>query len=269
MTDIGQLQRDAGKAQAALSAAQAAEATKQTEAAEQRRRRSVAWAFRTVSLYPSRQAEANGHVTAALAAFSVAVATDYASSPNAYLAIARAMAAANGVAAEYVEARHILRTAGVITAENAGHRPDPVGYLYAPHPPSSLPTFADLAASALEAARAAAFRLPPATDDPGSFAGEITEAERQAVIGYEWTFSQEGEHLVGVMEQHPAAFARIPAAQQAEARAYLAGRQARGYDAPLPQVVVSTTGHDEAPDFAPNDSVRIRLYSDGAAPRPR
>ena len=242
--DLAQLRADAGKAQTALAAEQERLAEAAKVAAEARRLRSVDWAFRHVSTYPERQAEAGAAVNDALAAFSAAVVADYGTAPKAYLVIVRAMAAANGVAAEYVAALHILRAAGLVQLENQSHRPDPVGGLNAPFPPSSLPAFADLVGSSLEAARAAAFRLPPATDDPGAFSGPApTEAERQAVFRFEWTLSAELEHQLGYRAQHPESYARnVSEAQKVEAAAYEAGRLARGYDDPLPKVVVESSG---------------------------
>jgi hypothetical protein len=242
--DLAQLHRDAEKAQTALAAEQERQVAAAAVAAEARRLRSVDWAFRNVSDYPQRQAEANYAVTEALAAFDVAVTTDYGTAPKAYLAICRAESAANGVAAEYVAAKNILRAAGLIQLENRSHRPDPIGYLNAPYPASGLPAFADLAASSLEAARAAAFRLPPPAEDSGSFSGPPpSEAERQAVFRYEWTLTAELEHLLGYKAQHPELYARnVSDAQKAEVAAYAAGRLARDYNDPLPKVVVESTG---------------------------
>jgi len=242
--DLAQLRADAGKAQAALAAEQERQAEAAKAAAEARRLRSVDWAFRAISDYPQRQAEANYAVTEALAAFDVAVTTDYGTSPAVYLAICRAESAANGVAAEYVVALNILRADGRIANANQSHRPDPIGYLNAPYPPSGLPTFADLAGSSLEAARGAAFRLPPPAEDPGAFSGPPpSEAERQAVCAYEWTLSAELEHQLGYKAQHPESYARnVPEAQKVEAAAYEAGRIASGYDAALPKVVVQSSG---------------------------
>jgi hypothetical protein len=242
--DLATLAADARKAQAALAAEQERQAAAAAVAAEARRLRAVDWAFRAISTYPQRQAEADHAVTEALAAFDVAVTTDYGTAPKAYLAVVRAMAAANGTAAEYVTARGILRGDGRIAPENPSQRPDPIGYIHAPFPASGLPSFADLAASSLEAARAVAFRLPPPTDDPGAFSGPApTEAERQAVFRYEWTLSAELEHQLGYKAQHPESYARnVSDAQKVEAAAYEAGRLARGYDAPLPKVAIQSTG---------------------------
>ena len=233
MSDIGTITAAASKAKAAAAAA-----------AEERRQRSISWAFRRVSTYPQAQAEASYAVTAGLAAFDAAVVSDYGSAPGAYLAIVRAMAAANAVAAEYAAARGILREAGLIGPENPGHRPDPVGYLHAPHPATSLPAFADLVASSLEVARGAAFRLPSPAEDPGSFSGPApTEAERLEVCAYEWTFSQEAEHLLGYRAQYPELYARnVSDAQKTEVAAYAAGRLSRDYNEPLPKVVVESSG---------------------------
>jgi hypothetical protein len=238
--DLAQLRADAGKAQTALAAEQERLAEAAKVAAEARRLRSVDWAFRHVSTYPERQAEANGAVTEALAGFDVAVTSGDA--PRAYLDICRAAAAANAVGAEYAKARGILRAAGRIAPENAGHRPDPVGVHNAPFPPSSLPPFLELLGSSLEAARAVAWRKP-ATEDPGAFVGQVSEAEREAVIAYEWTLSAELEHLLGYKVQHPASFDKnVSEAQKVEAAAYEAGRLARGYDAPLPKIVIQSSG---------------------------
>ena len=247
--DLAQLRADAGKAQTALAAEQERLAEAAKVAAEARRLRGVDWAFRRVSTYPQAQAEASYAVTAGLAAFDAAVVSDYGSAPGAYLAIVRAMAAANAVAAEYAAARGRLREAGLIGPENPGHRPDPVGYLHAPHPATSLPAFADLVASSLDVARGAAFRLPPPAEDPGSFSGPApTEAERREVCAYEWTFSQEAEHQLGYKAQHPESYARnVPEAQKVEAAAYEAGRIASGYDAALPKVVVQSSGTPPTP----------------------
>ena len=141
---LAQLRTDAEKAQTALAAEQERQATAAAVAAEARRLRSVDWAFRCISDYPQRQAEANYAVTLALAWFDVAVTTDYGTAPKVYLDIVRACAAANGTAAEYVAAKNILRAAGLIQLENQSHRPDPVGNLNAPFPPSGLPAFAEL-----------------------------------------------------------------------------------------------------------------------------
>ena len=241
---LAQLRTDAEKAQTALTAEQERQAAAAAEAAEARRLRSVDWAFRCISDYPQRQAEANYAVTLALAGFDVAVVSDYGSAPKVYLDIVRACAAANGTAAEYVSAANILRAAGLIQLENPGQRPDPVGYIHAPFPAAGIPSFADMAASSLEAARAAAFRLPPPAEDPGAFSGPPpSEAERQAVFRYEWTLTAELEHLLGYKVQHPASFDKnVPEAQKVEAAAYEAGRLARGYDAPLPKVAIQSTG---------------------------
>ena len=242
--DLAQLRADAGKAQTALAAEQERLAEAAKVAAEARRLRGVDWAFRRVSTYPQAQAEASYAVSAGLAAFDAAVVSDYGSAPGAYLAIVRAMAAANAVAAEYAAARGRLREAGLIGPENPGHRPDPVGYLHAPHPATSLPAFADLVASSLEVARGAAFRLPSPAEDPGSFSGPApTEAERREVCAYEWTFSQEAEHLLGYRAQYPELYARnVSPAQKIEVSAYAAGRLARDFNDPLPKVVVQSSG---------------------------
>ena len=242
--DLAALRTAAEKAQTALTAEQERQAAVVKAAAEARRLRSVDWAFRRVSDYPQRQAEADHAAMEVLAAFDVAVTTDYGTSPAVYLAICRAESAANGVAAEYVVALNILRADGRIANANQSHRPDPIGYLNAPYPPSGLPTFADLAGSSLEAARGAAFRLPPPAEDPGAFSGPPpSEAERQAVCAYEWTLSAELEHQLGYKAQHPESYARnVPEAQKVEAAAYEAGRIASGYDAALPKVVVQSSG---------------------------
>jgi hypothetical protein len=242
--DLAQLRADAGKAQAALAAEQERQAAAERVAAEARRLRSVDWAFWRVSDYPQRQAEANYVVTQVLAAFDVAVTTDYGTAPATYLAIVRAMAAANGTAAEYVAAKNILRSAGLIQFANQSHRPDPVGNLNAPFPPSGLPAFAELVGSSLEAARQRAFRLPPPAEDPGAFSGPPpSAAERQAVFRYEWSVTEPLEHLLGYKAQHPESYARnVPEAQKVEAAAYEVGRVAWGYDAALPRVVVESSG---------------------------
>jgi hypothetical protein len=242
--DLAQLRADAGKAQTALTAETERLAAVVKVAAEARRLRAVDWAFRAIATYPQRQAEASYAVTEALAAFSVAVTDDYASAPKAYLTFVRTAATANGVAAEYVAARNILRAAGLIQLESPGQRPDPVGYIHAPFPAAGIPSFADMAASTLEAARAAAFRLPPPAEDPGAFSGPPpSEAERQAVFRYEWTLTAELEHLLGYRAQHPESYARnVPDAQKAEVAAYAAGRLSRDYNEPLPKVVVESSG---------------------------
>lgn len=242
--DLAQLRAGAAAAAAALAAEQERLTAAAKVAAEARRLRSVDWAFRNVSDYPQRQAEANYAVTEALAAFDAAVTTDYGTAPATYLAICRAESAANGVAAEYVSAKAILRTAGLIANANQSHRPDPVGNLNAPFPPSGLPAFAELVGSSLEAARQIAFRLPPPADDPGAFSGPPpSEAERQAVFRYEWTLDGSLEHLLGYRAQHPESYARnVPEAQKIEAAAYEVGRVAWGYDAGVPKVVVETSG---------------------------
>ncbi len=263
--DLGKLARDAQAAQDALSAAQAEQAAQAAAATEERRQRGLAWAFRFISTYPGRQAAANGRVTEALAAFDAAVTSGEA--PKAYLAIARAMAAANAVGAEYAKARNILRVAGLIQPENVGHRPDPVGVHNAPYPPTALPPYSELLGSSLDAARAAASRVPSA-EDPGSFEGQVADDERKAVMAYEWSFSQDLEQLLAFREQHPARFARNTSeAEKAATAAYAAGREARGYDAALPKMVAEGPREAaEPPAFGPTDTVRVRLYDDRHPP---
>jgi hypothetical protein len=241
---LAQLRTDAEKAQTALAAEQERQAAAAAVAAEARRLRSVDWAFVAISDWPQRQAEANYAVTQALAGFDVAVTTDYGTAPATYLAIVRAMAAANGTAAEYVAAKNILRAAGLVQLENQSHRPDPVGNLNAPFPPSALPSFAELVGSSLEAARQIAFRLPPPAEDPGAFSGPPpSEAVRQSVFRYEWTVDGALEHLLGYKVQHPESYARnVPESKRAEVAAYAAGRLSRDYDQPLPKVVVESSG---------------------------
>jgi len=241
---LAQLRTDAEKAQTALAAEQERLAAVAQEAADARQARSVGWAFRCISDYPQRQAEANYAVTLALAGFDVAVVSDYGSAPKVYLDIVRACAAANGTAAEYVAAKNILRAAGLVQLENQSHRPDPVGSLNAPYPVSGLPAFAELVGSSLEAARAAAFRLPPPAEDPGAFSGPPpSEAVRQAVFRFAWSVDGSLEHLLGYREQHPESYARnVSDAQKAEVAAYAAGRLSRDYNEPLPKVVVESSG---------------------------
>jgi len=258
VTDIPALEAAARSAGAALAAAKDAEAATAKVAAEKRQARSVAWAIRCITTYPQRQAEANERVTALLAGFDETVETHYADAPSLYLAIARAMAAANGVGVEYARARSILRQAGILAPEVPGHREDPIGYINAPFPPNTaLPPFAELVASSLDRARLAAFRAAPPASDPAAFTEKVFADERQSVIASEWILSQEMEALLGLRVQHPDRFERnIPAAQKAATEAYAAGRAARGYDAPFPkmegdlrQVKIGATG----------DSARITL----------
>jgi hypothetical protein len=242
--DLAQLRADAARTQAAIAIEEEKAKAAAAAAAEERRQRSISWAFRRVSTYPQAQAGANGAVTETLAAFDVAVTTDYGTAPRRYLDIVRMMASANAVAAEYVAAKNILRAAGLIQLESPGQRPDPVGYIHAPFPAAGIPSFADMAASTLEAARAAAFRLLPPTEDPGAFSGPPpSEAERQAVFRYEWTLSAELEHQLGFRAQHPEIYGRnVSEGHKTEVSAYAAGRLARGYDAALPKVVVQSSG---------------------------
>jgi hypothetical protein len=245
--DLATLGAAAQKAQAALAAEQERQALAAAEAAEAARLRSVDWAFRTILAYPGRQIEANDAVAEGMAAFDEAVVADFGSAAKTYLAIVTAMAAANGVAAEYVTARNILRAAGLLQLES-GHSPDPVGHLNAPFPSSTLPTFAAMFDSSIGAAAVIAFRLPPA-GDPASYSGPApTEAERQAVSASEWSLSQELEHMLGYRMQHPEHFlANVPEGQQREVEAYGVGRAARGYDADLPKVVIETSGQSRTP----------------------
>ncbi len=261
MTTLNDLQRDAAKAQAALTAEQARQAIATKAAADERHARSIEWAFRCVSDYPQAQAEASAKVTDTLAAFSEAVAMDYGNAPKAYLAFVRMAAKANAVAAEYAKARRILRDAGLIQPENPGHSPDPVGYIHAPFPASAIPTFADMAASTLEAARTAALRLPPPADDPGSFEGQVSDAEREAVFSHEWVLSGELESLLALRTQYPDRFERnVSEADKVQTAAYAAGRLARGYDGKLPKIAPADRVSTPAPHYAPNETARFHLY---------
>lgn len=263
MTSIPELQREAAKAATAVTEARDAEAAKAAKVAEERRRRSVEWAFVTIASYPGDLAAASAAVTPALAAFSAAVIEDLGKAPRLYVDVARAMAAANAVAAEFTQARGILRTAGVLPHAGS-NRHDPTGSA-APFPTIggniALPPFHDLVASTIAAAGALAARLPVTREDPGAFDGRASEAMRRDVLAAEFVISQDLEHLLGMRERYPDKFARsVPPERRADAEAYAATREARGYDAPLPKVIVETTPGAETSDFGPDETARYTLY---------
>lgn len=257
-TSIPALEAAARSAGAALAAAKAAEAATAKAAAEKRQARSVNWAYRTITAYPQRQAEANERVTALLATFDEVVETRYAEAPSLYLTIARSMNAANGGGVEYARARSLLRQAGILAPQHPGHREDPIGYINAPFPPNTaLPPFAELVASSLDRARIAAFRSAQPADDPAAFTEKVSDDERQAVQAFEWTLSQDMEALLALRTQHPARFeANVSAADKAATEAYAIGRLARGYDAPLPKMVGDPRSKKIG---ATGDSARITL----------
>ncbi len=268
--DLGKLERDARQAAEALAAAKDEQAAAAAVVAAERQARSVNWAFRTCSQYAQRQAEATYRVEQLLGRFDETLANDYAAAPALYVAIAQAMAEANGLGVEYAKARAILRQAGLLAPQHPGHREDPVGHIHAPFPPNTaLPPFGDLVASSLERARIAAFRAPQPSDDPGAFAGQVSDAEREAVKAYEWTLSQDLEALLALREQFPDRFARnVSEADKVNVAAYAVGRLARGYDAPLPKMYAERLRHDPpAPPPDPGHG-RITLYQDGLVPRP-
>jgi hypothetical protein len=262
-TDLPKLERDARLATDALNAAKAEQAEAAKAAGAERQARSIEWAFDTIARYPQRQAEASAEVSPALTAFSAAVFDDYGQAPARYLAIATTMSASNAVAAEFTRARHLLRAAGALPHAGS-NRPDPTGAA-APFPTFggniALPPFHDLVASTIEAARMLAARLPAAGADPGSFEGQASEAMRRDVLASEFVVTQEFEHLLGMRERYPDKYDRlVPIERRADAEAYAATREASGFDAPLPKVIVETTPGSETSDFAPDDLVRIRPY---------
>lgn len=257
-TSIPDLEAQARKAAAALAAAKDEQAAAAAVVAAERQERSIAWAFRCASTYPQRQAEAQERVGQLLARFDDTVASDYAAAPALYLAIARAMAEANGLGIEYARARSILRQAGLLAPQHPGHREDPIGYINAPYPPNTaLPPFAEMANSALDRARLAAFRAAPPAEDAGAFTEEISADEMRSVQASEWVLSPDMEAQLALRTQHPDRFERnVSPADKVATEAYSVGRAARGYDAPLPKMVTEIGGRRIG---ATGDSARITL----------
>jgi hypothetical protein len=234
-TDLGRLRADAARTQAAITLEEGKAAAAAALAAEERRQREIAWAFDRIATYPSRQAEANGAVLAILPTFDAAV--EDGTSPAVYLALIRAMTAANAVAAEVETARGILANGDVIPRRRP-NTPAPTGAA-APWPMigvSALPTYEAMVASALDAARMRASRIPASTVDPGDYRGTVSEAMRHDVLWLSFDADAEAELLLALEKQYPDVYAeRIPADQQAQIAAYAACREARGYAEPLPK----------------------------------
>lgn len=261
MSDIGTLTAAASKAQAALTAAQAEQAALAASAAEDRKQRSIQWAFATIVAYPGKLAAESPKVDAALAAFSTAVESDYGQAPARYLDIIRAMAAGNGAAAELTQARNLLREASILPPFQP-NRPDPTGQA-APYPMigvSAFPTFEALVESTVAAARAVAVRTPPSAEYPGAYTGTASEAMKHDVLASEFVPTEEFEILAGLQAQAPERFDRLPAEQKAATAAYLACREARGYDAKLPKIAHQVPRESSAPHFAPDETARFTLY---------
>jgi len=237
VTDLSALTAAASKAQSELDAAKAEQAAIAKAADDERVARSIEWSWQTILTYPGRLAAANDKVTKALATFRAAVAQDLNAATAAYLAVATAMGAANRLGEDLAAARGILRTAGLLPAGRA-NRPEETGF-NAPFPfagiPPALPSFLDMLGSELDAARAAAIRVP-STEDPASFTGTATETMKKAVLADEYHGDDELELLLALKVKHPTHFAeRLSAEQRAAVEVYAAARDAAGHgDDPMP-----------------------------------
>jgi hypothetical protein len=260
MTTLSELQRDAAKAAALVSAAKAEQAARDAATVAEAASRSVAWSWQTIVSYGQRQAEASAKVTDALAAFSAAVVQDLALAARLYLEIVRAMASANALGEDLVKARHILRTAGKLPRIARSGR-DPVGGA-APfgltHGTNRLPSFVDLLTEAVDKARTLASRAVSA-EDPDAFDGKATPAMQTDARRLEWTLAMEYESLLAVKVQQPAMFAKLSAEEQADTLAYEATREAADYSAELPKIAAPSV-HAPAPHYAPNDTARFHLF---------
>jgi hypothetical protein len=236
--DLAQLRADAARTQAAIALEEEKAKAAAAAAAEERRQRSISWAFERLATYASRQAEANGRVMEVLAAFDASVTSGDA--PKAYLTIVRAMTAANAVAAEVETARGILANADVIPRRRP-NTPAPTGAA-APFPlvgGNALPSYETMVASALDAARVRASRIPASTVDPGDYRGTVSEEMRHDVLWLSFDADAGAELMLALKEQYPDVYAeRIPADQQAQIAAYAACREARGYAEPLPKAAL-------------------------------
>jgi hypothetical protein len=239
-TDLAQLRADAARTQAAIAAEEGKAAAAAALATEERREREIAWAFERIATYAGRQASANGAVLALLPTFDAAV--EDGTSPAVYVSIIRTMTVANAVAAEVETARGILANADVIPRRRP-NTPAPTGAA-APFPlvgGNALPSYETMVASALDAARMRASRIPASTVDPGDYRGTVSEAMRHDVLWLSFDADAEAELMLGLRAQHPDHYAEhIPADQQAQIAAYAACRAAREYAEPLPKASIPT-----------------------------
>jgi hypothetical protein len=265
---LAQLRADAEKAQTALTAEQERQAAAERVAAEARRLRSVDWAFAYVVGYNLRQVEASAKVTDTLAALTEAVTTDLALAARLYLDVTRQMALSNSLGDDLVKARAILKAAGELPGVYRTGR-DPVGDS-APWPLDHglvrFPSFIELVNDTLTARRAIVGRVQ-STETPETFEGKASEGLKAEALRREWVLAPEFESLLALKVQMPARFAQLPPEEQASVNAYARTRELVGYDAPLPKMVTEGRGQVKPPIYAPNDAVRVRLYSDGYAPR--
>jgi hypothetical protein len=267
MSDIATLSAAASKAQDALASARAEQAAASKAAADERTARSIEWAWTFVVSYNQRQGAAGERVSALLASITDAITVDLAAGARLYLDAVREMASANALGAELVKARAILKAAGELPGVYRTGR-DPVGD-NAPYPLTQglirFPTFLELVSETLDKQRAMASRVQSA-EAPETFEGKASEGLKAEALRREWVLAAEFESLLALKVQLPAKFAQLPAEEQASVNAYARGRELVGYDGPLPKMVTEGRGQVVEPTYAPNDAVRIRLFSDAHAP---
>ncbi|HEY5520228.1 MAG TPA: hypothetical protein VIK08_06190 [Candidatus Limnocylindrales bacterium] len=264
MSDIGTLTAAASKAQAALAAEQEKQAAIAKADAEARQARSIEWAWNYVVSYNPRQVEASQKATDTMAALTEAVTVDLALAARLYLDVTREMAFANALGDELVKARSILKAAGELPGVyRVGH--DPVGDnapFHLTHGLVRFPSFIELVSETLDKQRAMASR-GQSGETPETYEGKASDGLKAEALRREWLLAQEFELMLALREQHPDSYARLDPAQRAHVEAYARTRAAAGYDAPLPTAVVETVGVPEPVPFAPDETVRFRLYSEG------
>ncbi len=265
--DLGQLQRAAGKAQDALSAAQDEQTALVKAAADARQARSIEWAWTFIVEYNPRQVEASAKVTDTLAALTEAVMVDLALAARLYLDVTGEMAYANSLGDELVKARAILKAAGELPSVYRTGR-DPVGD-NAPWPLTHglvrFPPFLEFVDGVLTSRRAIVGRVQSG-ETPEMFEGKASAALREEALRREWILAQEFENLLAIKVQWPDRFAQLTAEEQASVNAYARQRELVGFDGALPKIAGARLRAAEPPAFKSDDVVRVRLYSDEHAP---
>lgn len=269
MTDIGQLQRDAGKAQAALAAEQERQTAVAKAAADERHGREIEWAWTFIVEYNPRQVEASAKVTDTLAALTEAVTVDLALAARLYLDVTREMAYANSLGDELVKARAILKAAGELPGVYRTGR-DPVG-ANAPWPLTHglvrFPAFLEFVDGVLTARRAIVGRVQSG-ETPETYEGKASAALKEEALRREWVLAAEMESLLALREQWPDRFEELPAEEQASVNAYARTREAAGYSGELPKIAGARLRAAEPPAYGPTDVVRVTLYgAEGHGPR--
>jgi hypothetical protein len=261
MSDIGTLTAAASAAQDALNAAKAEQAAVAKAADDERRGRSIEWAWAYVVSYNPRQVEASAKVTDTLAALTEAVTVDLALAARLYLDVTREMAYANSLGDELVKARAILKAAGELPGVYRMGR-DPVGD-NAPwaltHGLVRFPPFLEFVDGVLTARRAIVGRVQ-SSETPETYEGKASAGLKEEALRREWIAAQEFESLLALREQWPDRFKELPPEEQASVNAYARTREAFGFDAPLPKIAGARLVDPEPPRFAPGDAVRVTLY---------